>query len=69
MPLSFKPSAWEAESKVVTATIQRTATGFAWKIFSKADSAVVTSGEAATLAEARRGCQMADATIEQAERW
>jgi len=30
VPLSFKPSAWEAESKVVKASVQRTATGFEW---------------------------------------
>ena len=69
MPLSFKPSAWEAESKVVKASIHRTATGFEWEIFSKVDKAVVTSGVAPSLSKARQACQSADATIEQAEQW
>jgi len=69
VPLSFKPSAWEAESKVVKATIQRTIEGFAWEIFSKVDSAVITSGEAPSLSKARQACQSADATIAQAKKW
>lgn len=69
MALSFKPTAWEAESQVVKATIQRTNTGFAWEIYSKADKAVITSGEASSLSAARKSCQSADATIEQAENW
>ena len=69
MPLSFRPSAWEAESKVVKASIQRTATGFEWEVFSKVDKTVVTSGLAPSLSKARQACQSADATIEEAESW
>ena len=69
MPVSFKPSAWEAESKVVKASIQRTDVGFEWEIFSKIDGNVVTSGIAPSLSKARQACQSADATIEQAENW
>jgi len=69
MSLSFKPSAWEAESKMVKASIQRSDAGFEWEIFSKVDDAVVTSGIAPSLSKARRSCQTADATIEHAENW
>ena len=69
MPLSFKPSAWDAESKVVKASIERTAAGFKWEIFSKVERQVITSGTAASLSKAREACQMADRTVEDAESW
>lgn len=69
MPLSFKPSVWEAESKFVIATIRRTAVGFDWEIYSKVEGAVITSGQSPSLSSARKSCQMADTTITDAESW
>lgn len=64
---SWKPTRWEAEDRFIIATIERTAEGFAWRVFSKPDDAHLTDGVEASLGEARKRCEQTAGIVADAE--